>query len=347
MKRSFLVIAASLVAAVGLAQRNSSKYVHSEKFGGYVIGRYQTGEDTQDKGFDIRMLRLYVNGSAFGQLSYQLQIEGSGFPGSATGIRLIDAKVEWNKYKEFRIVAGQMHRPFSFENPVNPVEIGFGSNAQVISKLVGMSDRVGEHSSGGRDLGIQLRGDLLPIQDYRLLSYQIGLFNGQGINKTEDPNAAEHANHNKDVIGGLIVNPLKDLHLGVFGWTGQYYNASMLTSYHRNRMAYGIDYEGDYMFRAEYISSEGEGPNLGDKADGWYVAAGMPVGEKLRLNAKWDVYRNEKSSASQTSMYCLTGDYWFCKNCHLQLNYYYTEKGAAVGGLNHFNTLDLQLYVRF
>ncbi len=347
MKKIFILSVAAMMASMVSAQRNSMKYEHSEKFGGYVIGRYQGGNDTQDKGFDIRMLRLYVNGTAFGQLSYQLQMEASGFPGTSAGVRLIDAKVEWNRYKEFRVVVGQMHRPFTFENPVNPVEIGFGSNAQVISKLTGMSDRVGEHGSGGRDLGIQLRGDLFPCADYRLLTYQVGLFNGQGINKLEDAGATDCANHNKDIIGGLILNPLKDLHLGVFGWAGKYYNASMQTSYHRNRMAYGIDYEGDYMFRAEYVASEGEGPGLGDKADGWYVAAGMPVGDKLRLNAKWDVYRNEKTRDTQTSMYCLTGDYWFCKNCHMQLNYYYTEKGVAVGGLNHYNTIDVQLYVRF
>ncbi len=58
-----------MMASMVSAQRNSMKYEHSEKFGGYVISRYQGGNDTQDKGFDIRMLRLYVNGPAFGQLS--------------------------------------------------------------------------------------------------------------------------------------------------------------------------------------------------------------------------------------------------------------------------------------
>lgn len=56
---------------------------------------------------------------------------------------------------------GQFKRPFTFENPMNPIDQGFMSYAQNVTNLSGFNDRTGEHSSNGRDIGIQLQGDLL------------------------------------------------------------------------------------------------------------------------------------------------------------------------------------------
>ena len=63
--------------------------------------------------------------------------------------------VEWLKHKEFKIKIGQFKRPFTFENPMNPIDIGFNSQAQSVLKLAGFNDRTGEQSSSGRDIGGQ------------------------------------------------------------------------------------------------------------------------------------------------------------------------------------------------
>ena len=66
-------------------------------------------------------------------------------------------------------------------------------------------------SSGGRDIGIQVSGDVLPNSNGRkLLHYQVGVYNGEGINTADKDNR-------KDIIGGLWVMPVKGLRIGAFG----------------------------------------------------------------------------------------------------------------------------------
>ena len=337
-----LCLASSLTVS---AQRTLTEVAQKSTFGGYFVGQFTSSDAaSSDQGFGMRYARLYVNGSMFDDFKYRLQIETAGEPGTIKGVRVLDAYGEWVKYKGFQVRFGQMKRCFTFENPYNPWEIGMGSNAQGISKLAGMADRCGEHSSGGRDAGLVIQGDLFPINDLRFLHYQVGVYNGQGINKRDVQQA-----RSKDLIGGLWINPMKGLSVGAFGWTGKYYNSSTQETYDRNRLAYGVKYEGDWSFRSEYISSQGYAPKLSDKADAWYMLVGAPVGEKLRLYGKWDVYRQDKTHASQTTLWCATAEWWFCKNLKLQANYTFTEKGDDfIGkGDRFYNTAEVQLYVRF
>jgi hypothetical protein len=350
--KKHLFLAPALLAAACLpatAQRTLTDIAHSAKFGGYIIGQY-TGSENKDAdlGFNLRLLRLYVNGTMFDDFRYRVQLETCGAPGVDKGPRVLDAYGEWVKYPGFQIKAGQMKRVFSFENPYNPWDVGIGSYSQAITYLAGFSDRVGEHSSGGRDLGVVVQGDLFKVQHHPFLHYQLGVYNGQGINHREDKSAKDNANHNKDIIGGLWLTPVQGLNVGVFGWTGNYYNSTKEETYDRNRMAYGIKYEGDWSFRGEYIASEGKGPGLGNKADAWYLLAGAPIGEKVRLYGKWDVYRKEKTHDTQSTQWCLSGEYWFAKNLKVQANYTYNdlEKNYNTGD-HHYNTFDVQLYIRF
>ena len=97
---------------------------------------------------------------------------------------------------------------------MHPIDQGFMGVGQAVSKLAGFSDRSGEQPSNGRDMGLQIQGDFLKNAAGRhLLHYQLGLFNGQGIN-TKD------VDQRKDLIGGLWVMPVAGMRLGVFGWEG-------------------------------------------------------------------------------------------------------------------------------
>ena len=81
---------------------------------------------------------------------------------------------------------------------MHPITQGFMSYSQPVSKLSGFSDRTGEHSCNGRDIGLQIQGDFLPNSAGRnLLHYQVGVFNGEGINQKDKDNK-------KDIIEDLI-----------------------------------------------------------------------------------------------------------------------------------------------
>ena len=57
------------------------------------------------------------------------------------------------------------------------------SVAQSVQKLASFSDRAGAHPSNGRDIGVQIQGDFLKNNAGRnLVHYQVGVFDGQGIN---------------------------------------------------------------------------------------------------------------------------------------------------------------------
>ena len=140
----------------------------SLKFGGYIVGKYSIsdrGGQESNSTFDLRFVRLYMNGYCFNDFYYRLQMEVNDAPGTDKGPRIVDAFVEWQRYDFLRVKIGQFKRPFGFENPYSPLDVGMGAYSQASMKLAAISDRNGEHKSSGRDLGIQLQGDLLPAAD--------------------------------------------------------------------------------------------------------------------------------------------------------------------------------------
>lgn len=350
--RLYTFIITLLCIAPLSAQAKLSEIFSMPQFGGYFIGRYMyTGseDDPHNGGFDIRTVRLYADGTLLKDWKYRIQLEASGAPGVDKGVRLLDAYGEWNKYPEFAVRFGQMKRPFSFENPYHPWNVGWGNYSQIILKLSGFNDRVGEHSSGGRDAGIVLQGDLFPTSTHRWFHYQIGLFNGQGINHSD-------ANKNKDVIGGIWISPIKSLQIGTFGWTGRYTANKEKVS--RNRMAFGVKYEDEWTVRAEYITSQGgkaTDTRYAEKADGWYATVGIPFAGKWKAYGIWDVYRDEKTADSQNSNYAMALNYKLCKDLMLQATYYYTrashvtytDSNERKTNKSRYNTLQMQLYIRF
>lgn len=351
-KRFYALLLAALLVLPACAQLKLKEIASVPQFGGYLIGRAQYTNDRTSKnggGFDLRMVRGYVKGTILKEWNYYIQLEYSGAPGVDKGVRLLDAYGEWKRFPEFSVKFGQMKRVFTFENPYSPWDTGFGNYSQLVQKLAGMSDRVGEHSSGGRDAGIVVQGDLFPAEDHRWLHYQVGVYNGQGINHSDE-------NKQKDVIGGLWVSPTKELQIGAFGWTGRYTRNNVTVD--RNRMAYGIKYEGDWTVRAEYATSQGgktDNRFAATRADAWYVSVGAPLCKKLKAYAVWDVYRDEKTSDTQNALYTLALNYRLWKNLMIQGTYSYTDGSQAAYSdtgersvsKNNYHTAMLQLYVRF
>ena len=351
-KRFYALLLAALLVLPACAQLKLKEIASVPQFGGYLVGRAQYTNDRTSKnggGFDLRMVRGYVKGTILKEWNYYIQLEYSGAPGVDKGVRLLDAYGEWKRFPEFSVKFGQMKRVFTFENPYSPWDTGFGNCSQLVQKLAGMSDRVGEHSSGGRDAGIVVQGDLFPAEDHRWLHYQVGVYNGQGINHSDE-------NKQKDVIGGLWVSPTKELQIGAFGWTGRYTRNNVTVD--RNRMAYGIKYEGDWTVRAEYATSQGgktDNRFAATRADAWYVSVGAPLCKKLKAYAVWDVYRDEKTSDTQNALYTLALNYRLWKNLMIQGTYSYTDGSQAAYSdtgersvsKNNYHTAMLQLYVRF
>lgn len=307
-------------------------------FGGYVIGKMSamTRDDADVKAdMGVRLARLYVD-TRIGDFAMKLQLHVSGSPlnKKENAVRLVDAWAEWQHWKELRVKFGQFKRCFTFENPMHPWLLGRGTYSQLADQMAGYNDLTGEHASNGRDFGLQLQGDLFASQrdGHRWLHYQAGVYTGQGIN---------HADRNtrKDVIGGLIVAPLPQLQVGLFGWTGNYVTDAGATV-ERRRYSAGLTYNGNWTARAEFAVENG-----GVRADAWYAIVGTPTFHRTRLFAHYDVLRRGKSSAGAKSLYGFSAQHTLHPNFMLQANYCFVDDHTADDP--HYHNVDLQLYWRF
>ena len=343
-----ILLASFTVLSAGAQEKNTDvpQWVKDMKLSGYGMVQYQASDKEGDKQntFKLRLVRLALEGRAHQDFYYkaQMQINGNAFDENEAGkknsmtIRLVDLFGEWQKYEFFRVKAGQFKRPFTFENPMHPITQGFMSYSQPISKLAGFSDRTVEHACNGRDIGVQIQGDFLKLDGRNLLHYQIGAFNGEGINTKDRDNR-------KDIIGGLWVMPIDGLRIGAFGWTGSRFGVG-----EKNRYALSAEYaQNDWTVRTEYIHSQGYASdrNKGDKADGYYVLCIAPVIEKkLHVKARYDVYRDQKTWGSSKTYYEVGADYLFTKNLQLNLEYARVNERSTHSS---YNLVDMELDIMF
>jgi len=358
------VLNAEVQAVEETTQEKSSieipAWIKNIKFSGYGMLQYQ-GQDPEgnhSNSFNLRLARFILDGK-IGDFDWRAQIQGTNAtgPGQPT-VQLVDLYAEWRKYPEFKVRAGQFKRAFTFENPTHPITQGWRGYADVINKLSAFGDRTGEKSSGGRDIGIQVSGDLFPnANGRRILHYQVGVYNGEGVNQKDMDNR-------KDFIGGIWVMPIKGVRIGAFGWTGS--RGGMLDpvtgekrSIEKNRYCLSAEYDkNEYTFRAEYIHSQGWGAKSpgnntreicyenGDKADGWYVFGIVPlIKSKLHAKARYQSYRNQKNWATSVNQVECGLNYFFTKNLELHLEYsHVNDRNLAK---HNYNLIDMELDFRF
>lgn len=383
------IIASLALAALALtsasAQENTPKLsvLSDIKFSGYVMSQYQYNDQDskESNSFNIRMVRMALEGRLMKDFYWKVQLQANGNTSDlGSSPRMVDAFAEWQKYEAFKIKAGQFKRPFTFENPMHPITQGFMGYSQNVSKLAGFSDRTGEHASNGRDIGVQIQGDLIKNAAGRnLLHYQVGVFNGQGTNHKD-------VDQRKDVIGGIWVSPVKGLRIGAFGWTGSSarkgtwdvtdanHNVvknedgsvkthSGVRSLSKNRYAFSAEYAAnDWTVRSEYIHSQGYGFTktltsgketdcnvnyaAGDQADGFYALMIAPViSKKLYAKARYDLYRPRAEWGTSRTQYEIGANYWIGKSIMIGAEYARINDRSLAKP--DYNMIDVEFDVKF
>lgn len=385
MKKIASLALAALALTSASAQENTPKLsvLSDIKFSGYVMSQYQySDQDSKESNsFNIRMVRMALEGRLMKDFYWKVQLQANGNTSDlGSSPRMVDAFAEWQKYEAFKIKAGQFKRPFTFENPMHPITQGFMGYSQNVSKLAGFSDRTGEHASNGRDIGVQIQGDLIKNAAGRnLLHYQVGVFNGQGTNHKD-------VDQRKDVIGGIWVSPVKGLRIGAFGWTGSSarkgtwdvtdanHNVvknedgsvkthSGVRSLSKNRYAFSAEYAAnDWTVRSEYIHSQGYGFTktltsgketdcnvnyaAGDQADGFYALMIAPViSKKLYAKARYDLYRPRAEWGTSRTQYEIGANYWIGKSIMIGAEYARINDRSLAKP--DYNMIDVEFDVKF
>ena len=371
-KRMLGAFAMSALVLAGNAQ-DSKQWFSNIKLSGYALTQYQYSSQANSKSnsFNLRMLRMSLEGRIAQDFYWKTQIQFNGNTSTlGNSPRVVDLFVEWQKYKFAYIKVGQFKRAFTFENPMNPIDQGFMSYSQNVSKLAGFNDRAGGHASNGRDIGVQLQGDFLKNKAGReLLHYQVGVYNGQGTN-------VKDVDQRKDVIGGVWVMPVKGMRIGIFGWEGSYARKGKWTAddgtaqngvrsldQHRYAISgeYGVD---DWTFRSEYIHSTGKAfakalvntndatstncelSSNGDKSDGFYGLVIAPIiKKKIHVKARYDMYRPTAEWSKSRTQYEIGADYVFHKN--FQINAEFARINDRSLAKHNYNMVDVEIDFRF
>lgn len=370
-----IIIALLATSTLATHAQEQKPWYSNIKLSGYGLTQYQysSQDEAEANSFNIRMIRASLEGRILNDFYWKAQIQFNGNTSTlGNSPRVVDFFGEWQKYDFLRVKAGQFKRPFTFENPMNPIDQGFMSYGQNVQKLSGFSDRTGEHASNGRDIGIQLQGDFLKNGNGRnLLHYQVGVFNGQGIN-------VKDVDQQKDLIGGLWVMPVSGMRIGAFGWTGSFARKGSWTtidangvetqhvgtrSLQKRRYAFSAEYKfSDWTVRSEYIHSTGDAfsktyqkqddakdctlAGNGSKADGVYALVIAPViKKKLHAKARYDLYRPTAEWGQARTQYEVGLDYVFCKN--LQINAEYALINDRSLNKHNYSMIDVQLDWRF
>lgn len=350
------------------------------KLSGYALTQYQYSgqKGAESNSFNLRLGRVSLDGRIAKDFFWKIQLQVNGNTSTlGSSPRLVDLFAEWQKYDFFKVKIGQYKLPFTFENPMNPIDQGFMSYAQNITKLAGFSDRAGGHASNGRDIGVQLQGDFLKNANGRnILHYQVGVFNGQGIN-------VKDVDNQKNIVGGIWVMPVKGMRIGAFGWTGSYARKGTWTDglntaeiengksfsgtrkLAQNRYAFSFEYKvSDWTVRSEYIHSTGyafakslnntndensTNCNIskdGNKAQGVYGLVIAPIiSKKLYAKARYDMYEPTGDTQKMKTQYEVGLNWNISKNFTVLSEYALVNDRSLAD--HNYSMADVEVCFRF
>ena len=165
------------------------------RISGYLQLGYEWSDDAST--FFVKRARVDFQGDISPKIDYRLQLEFAS-------PKIVDIYLRYKPLEALNVQVGQFKVPFSIENThYVPLKYEFIEYSMAVCRLMGFTDVCGVNATG-RDLGAQLYGGLIDRDGYSILNYNVGVFNGEGIN-TKDKNKS------KDVVARLMVQPLRAL----------------------------------------------------------------------------------------------------------------------------------------
>jgi phosphate-selective porin len=318
MKRSIFTLLFSVSALFSAQAITWNEVKQHFNISGYIQTSYNLDvSDSQiaNSTFRIRRARLSFAGDIFklerwGMADYRLQVDFASSP------QIVDAWVRYRPFNELGVQLGQFKVPLSIENSeYSPLQLEFIEYSLVVQRLVRMSSNdVTGISSTGRDCGAQLYGGFFKREDFNILSYNLALFNGNGINRADN-------NHSKDFVGRVMVNPIRDITLaGYYQYGEGNIDANEYVGY--QRYGGGVAYEGRHAFaRAEFIA----GLTGSLHSEGAYASAGWKFHTANAGNgsvgARFDYFDEDVHTSAREFNYTIGATYQPLKYLRLQLNY--------------------------
>lgn len=286
------------------------------RISGLVNGRYSYSDKEGDThGFDIRRVRLAADGVLSNKVDYKFQAEYE------TSVKVIDAYLRWKIAPEFNVQIGEYKVQYSQETLYGPATWLTIENPAAVAKLNGYNDLSGLKANG-RDVGVTFYGDLF---NNKVLSYRIGIFNGNGINVKDD-------NNKKDFAGLLWIRPFPELAFSVGHYQGSY---GLRGDEHvRNRTSAGVEWKKKKLTaRAEYLN----GNTAGQKSEGGYGTVAYWITDILQPLLSVDYFKANSDQEEQQWSYQLGVNIIPINKLRIQAAYTYINNKLAKN-INQFET---------
>lgn len=295
---------------------NNTPYV---QLGGYGLFTYQYRNDNKIK-HDAQARVIFL--SMRGQLTKTI---GYFVLGELVHPEIYEFYGKWTPAKEFGVRVGQFKTPLSIENQMALTSLETVFNTRSVSSLIGMGDDVHRLQNGknntGRDMGIMAEGNLLERNGHELVQYATGVFQGTGINTSEN-------NNSKDFAFNVMLRPIKEFRIGGGAYWGEAHyedikNNIPLGDHVRNRWILSSDYTSDRLYaRAEWIHGK---DGLIDKEGLYGLAKYYFIPQRFCMEGKVDYFNQNKDENIEVIDYTVGMDYYFYKQCRVQVNYTYSD----------------------
>lgn len=327
MKKLYLFLIAAFIGTAGVKAQGCATPKSAE--GVNVFGFLQTQYDYNmydepESNFGFNRARIGAMGNVPYDFSYYVLLETSPFKKDGPKAYLLDAFITYNRFSFATASVGSFKVPFGLElsTPCNALH------------TINRSKVVNELTAPDRDMGIMLLGG----NDTTLIKYSVALTNGSGL-LVKDPDTF------KDVIGRVVIQPLKWLSVGGSFKTGKSENTDP-TLGNNTYKRFGGELElniARFLVQSEFIVGEDNGsytvgggcggdPQLVQgsvKRGGMFVMALYNTPWNLQPVLKYENYNSDMDKDNNLEQITTFGiNYFFNDWIRLQLNYEYAAEQA-------------------
>jgi phosphate-selective porin len=221
-----------------------------------------------------------------------------------------------------KITVGQFKIPFSQENLISSSDLETINRSQIGDQLVPGRDL----GSQGRDVGAMLTVTVPDAEGQRIAEYALGVFNGSGINVSDDNDA-------KDLAFRAVAYPRPGQSAGLSGYWGKVGDKRLT----HNRVGAEVAWAREpWWVKSEYIQGRGNGKDEERKKKGWYVLTGYNLSRTRQLLVRYDTFDpNRDAGGDRTTALTLGGNWTLSPWSRFQLNYELkSEQGPSISNNN-------------
>ena len=279
---------------------------------GYLQGGFQTIDGEPSSTFYLKRARVSLTGNAKQEkIDYRLQVDMAGSP------KICDLYFRYKPSAALNVQLGQFKMPFAIENDIyGPTTVELIDYSYITTLLARNNGRYDGVAATGRDVGFQVYGGFGEQRGYKTLSYNLGVFNGAGINAADNNSA-------KDIVARLIYKPFKALSLS--GSMMSTETKTELSTVSSQRWALGAIYDVDeFILRSEYAGATFDAFDV----ESFYVLGGYKIKRNWMLVARYEVlnqiYEKRIWQADRVTVGAVFKPYSFLR---FQLNYAYEQSG--------------------